>query len=215
MSARQAAELDHAFARAGWRAEDVKKLSKGSILRDFLDVLHGKKQIQTADLSICLNDSPFVPKGYTLERHTGEGVYRWGPDNFITKVFDHQKVGKGLSGQETLRLLSIFYVANANVLDFLLARPYLIPDHLKGRRLYFWGTIYRNNRSQCHCVRYLECLAHDSGSWADGFSCINTEHWGESDYAICLAWVHKLRRSFNSPEPGSGALFKWRVLCKA
>jgi hypothetical protein len=45
MSTRQAAELDHAFERNGWRPEDVKKLSEGNNLAAFLEVLHNKANI--------------------------------------------------------------------------------------------------------------------------------------------------------------------------
>ncbi|MDO8633009.1 MAG: hypothetical protein Q7K38_00455, partial [Candidatus Wildermuthbacteria bacterium] len=45
-------------------------------------------------------------------------------------------------------------VMNANVLDYLLKNPHLIPDEWKGKYLFFWGTVYRGSVG-CLYVRYL------------------------------------------------------------
>ncbi len=46
MSARQASELDFAFARNGWNAEEVKKLSTGDILSSVREVILGRSEIK-------------------------------------------------------------------------------------------------------------------------------------------------------------------------
>src|SRR3989344_5319984 len=47
-------------------------------------------------------------------------------------------------------------VLNANILDYLLANPQLIPEEWKGKAVFFWGTIYRYRHSYGHLfVRYL------------------------------------------------------------
>ena len=43
---------------------------------------------------------------------------------------------------------------NANVLDYLLAHPELIPEDWKNKYVFFWGTIYRYSSGGL-CVRYL------------------------------------------------------------
>ena len=43
---------------------------------------------------------------------------------------------------------------NANILDYLLAHPELIPEEWKGKYIFFWGTIYRLSDGRL-CVRYL------------------------------------------------------------
>ncbi len=52
MSARQSAELDHAFERNGWGAEDVKWLSQGDILASVLEVRRGNATIVPTPLLI-------------------------------------------------------------------------------------------------------------------------------------------------------------------
>lgn len=43
---------------------------------------------------------------------------------------------------------------NANVLEYLLAHPDLIPEEWKGKAVFFWGTIYRDSDGGLY-VRYL------------------------------------------------------------
>lgn len=45
MTSRQAAELDHAFERNGWTAEDVKKVSGGELLASFLLVVRERAEV--------------------------------------------------------------------------------------------------------------------------------------------------------------------------
>jgi hypothetical protein len=58
-------------------------------------------------------------------------------------------------------------VMNANVLDYLLANPDLIPEEWKKdekgntRYIFFWGTVYRRSNGNL-CVR---CLYWDDSGW--------------------------------------------------
>jgi hypothetical protein len=60
-------------------------------------------------------------------------------------------------------------VMNANVLDFLLANPDLIPEewkkdeHGNTRYIFFWGTVYRDRGGDLY-VRYL-CWGGDRWGW--------------------------------------------------
>ena len=51
---------------------------------------------------------------------------------------------------------------NANVLDYLLANPHLIPEEWKGKYVFFWGTVY-HRRDGDPCVR---CLGWNGAGWS-------------------------------------------------
>ena len=50
---------------------------------------------------------------------------------------------------------------NANVLDYLLAHPELIPEEWKGKAVFFWGTIYRRSDGGL----YVRCLYWGGSKW--------------------------------------------------
>ena len=58
------------------------------------------------------------------------------------------------SGNKLRKELANKDVLNANVLDYLLAHPELIPEEWKGKLIFFWGTIYRDSDGRLY-VRYL------------------------------------------------------------
>jgi len=47
---------------------------------------------------------------------------------------------------------------NANVLDYLLAHPELIPEDWKNKYVFFWGTIYRYSSGGLRSLPLLEWL---------------------------------------------------------
>jgi len=65
-------------------------------------------------------------------------------------------------------------VYNANLLDYLLAHPELIPDSWKGKAVFFWGKIYRVSSGRLY-VRYLFFHGHgERWSWS--------YHWLDYDF---------------------------------
>ncbi|MBA3789207.1 hypothetical protein H0X32_02330 [Patescibacteria group bacterium] len=76
---------------------------------------------------------------------------------------------------------------NANVLDYLLANPDLIPEEWKKdeksntRHIFFWGTIYRDSLGSLY-VRYL-CWG--DGRWYWGSYCLDY-HWNGRSPAAML-----------------------------
>jgi len=65
------------------------------------------------------------------------------------------------SGNKLRKELAKKRVVNANVLDYLLANPHLIPEEWKGKAVFFWGTIYRD-RGDYLCVH---CLLWGGVGW--------------------------------------------------
>lgn len=182
MSARQSAELDHALERNGCTASDVKLLSQGTILAEVKKVLNGYAEIKLIEHVLNGDADPFVPNGWGVEVHTKNGqmkLERRGAHLYLNgkKIVlfasERQQGGKRVCGHELREELSGKKVLNANVLDYLLAHPELIPEAWKEKTngnttyIFFWGTVYRDSDGSL-CVR---CLSwHDGGwRWDDGW----------------------------------------------
>ncbi len=127
-------------------------------------VEHSGFLIEKPNHTINLSSDPFCPEGLTVTSHIkGEEAFVWDEKKVTLYLYKKQKSGsiKGTDLQEELKDQKVF---NANLLDYLLEHPELIPETWKGKGVYFWGTIYRNADGRA-CVRYLYW---DGGRW----------HWG-------------------------------------
>jgi len=165
MTSRQAAELDYALERNQWTATNVKKASEGDILARFLDVLLGRAEI---NYLIDLDADPYVPEHWSVIEHKKGGKVRWDPKKISLYLSPKQRDGKVVKGGELRKELAHLPVLNANALDFLLRYSHLnfIPKKWKGKRIYFWGTIYCSDFNGGLGVRAL-CQAGDD-CWTDG-----------------------------------------------
>ncbi len=174
----QAAELKLAFRRNGWNNAEIKTLSEGDILADVLKVIKGQAEIKMIEHLIDCDSAPFIPGGWTVEEHKKGGLFKFDPVKISLYLSKKQK--KGNSGGHDLRKeLSDKPVMNANVLDYLLAHPELIPEEWKGKYIFFWGTIYR---------------------YSDGLLCVRCLGWGGSRWH----WVcHWLDCDFGSGNPAA------------
>jgi hypothetical protein len=139
-----------------------------------------------ADLSL----DPIACRGWQIEEHRRAvdsiNVIVWDPARVELYVDDTQKNGNvdGFMLRKSLRGKPIL---NANVLDFLLANPRLIPEDWKKdelgkpRRIFFFGTIYCRPNDDLY-VRYL-CF--DGEKWGWGV------HWlgaGRQDNEPAALW---------------------------
>ncbi len=162
-------ELKMSFRRNGYTEADVKKLGEGDFLASVLKVLRGQCEIKDAEHVIDCDTNPFVPKGWKVEEHQKQGMVKW--SKFLITLFlaEGQEDGKSIVGNELRKLLKGVRVMNANVLDFLLKHPGLIPDEWKGKAVFFWGTVYRYSDGDLY-VRYLywvDATWRWSGHWLD------------------------------------------------
>lgn len=97
-------------------------------------------------------------EGFTIVSHKQIGLWKFNPyPNFYLseKQKDKNNETHGtIKGCELYQELADQNVANANILDFLLAHPQLISESWSNP-LPFWGTIYRDNKTgQC----FVRCL---------------------------------------------------------
>lgn len=174
----QANELKLAFRKAGWKNTDIKRLCEGDAAERTLLILRGQAELTIISHIIDCDADPVIPQGWnaTIEFHQKGGQVKWelkgdkaylnGEEVVLHRVKGQVK-GKVIEGHELRKKLTGEKVLNANVLDYLLKHPELIPESWKkdseGNTLYifFWGTIFRNSDGDLH-VRYLYFV---DGQW--------------------------------------------------
>ncbi|MFI5260484.1 MAG: hypothetical protein ACHQU0_01675 [Candidatus Paceibacteria bacterium] len=107
----------------------------------------------------------FVPDGWKVEEHDEGGQLTFDASKIELYFSVAQDQTKGsIGGNELRKELADKPVLNANVLDYLLANPHLIPKEWKGKSIFFWGTIYRDSDGLL-CVR---CLCWGGNGWRWG-----------------------------------------------
>lgn len=120
---------------------------------------------------------PFVPKDLLVEEHRRGGRIDLAATK-MTLFFPRGQKKDVVSEDDLRKEMANQPVLNANVLDYLLANPDLIPHEWEkeDRAVFFWGTIYRN-QSGYRYVRYLHrnagrwdcCYAWANGGWISSY----------------------------------------------
>jgi len=160
-------EHGNALEQSGWTPAHLKKAAGGSFLKSVLDVLDGRAEITYPDHVIDCDADPFLPKGWKVEEHQKGGQLKFDSTQVQFYLSDPQRKGKVIEGNTLRKELAGKPVLNANVLDYLLAHPHLIPEEWKEdsegrtRYIFFWGTIYRNSSGGL----YVRFLYWDGGRW--------------------------------------------------
>ncbi len=125
------------------------------------------ENLNADDEFINLDADPFVPLGWSVEKHRKGGIFKWNPSEVHFYLSEQQKNRKFIEGKKLLKELEDKPIFNANLIDYLLAHPYLIPETWKNdeagrvRRIFAWDTIYHSLSGDL-CVR---CLLWNGNSW--------------------------------------------------
>lgn len=159
----QANEFKLACRRAGYTNADIKKMCEGDVLAQLLPVVRGNGEVTVVRHLIDCDANPFTPKGWMVEEHKKQGQFEWDPSKVTLHLSPNQQGDKYIVGNKLCRELASEPVLNANVLDYLLARPDLIPEEWKCKAVFFWGTIYRHSDGRLF-VRFL-CFSGDGWHW--------------------------------------------------
>lgn len=168
-SAGEIQDLEFALARNGWTHALLKKATGGDFFGLVREVVEDRAEIcrierLTMDLTtqhiIDCDARPLEPSGLTVAPESEQlanrvrGQFVFDPANVKLHLSSNQQGGKFIRGNDLRKELASEPVLPANVLDFLLANPHLIPEEWKGKYVFFWGTIYRDSGGPL-CVRYL------------------------------------------------------------
>lgn len=144
-----------------------------------LSVISGELEIKHVEHLIDTYAVPFIPKSWLIEKHSGHRLWKWNPNSIQLFLSKEQKINYevGFSLQQTIENQKGKIILNANVLDYLLANPELIPESWKGKSIFFWGTIYRR-----FSRFYVRCLRWGDDGWLWGY-----RRLGLRFYANCQA----------------------------
>lgn len=167
----QAHELKLAFRREAWSNEEIKMLTEQKgLLRQVREVLLGRSEIKVLEHVVDFDKDPSVPEGWSILPDSEQlsnrvrGQMKFDQKKIGLHLDDRQKKGC-LEGNELRKSLADVPAFGAQLLDFYLANPHLIPEEWKGKAIFFWGTIYRYPGGGL-CVRYL---CWNGGRW--GWHC--------------------------------------------
>lgn len=136
---------------------------------DLLGLVAGTHEIKMIEHCINCDAEPFIPDGWRVEEHQKMSNIKFDPSKIDFYLSKKQKNGS-IEGNKLREELKGKKVLNANVPDYLLKNPQIIPEEWKKdekgdtRFIFFWGTIYRSSRGRL-CVRYLYW---DGGQWRWG-----------------------------------------------
>jgi len=108
--------------------------------------------------------APFLLDDWEVEEHRKGGQMEWDPSKITLYFSKNQQNGKVIEGNKLREELRTMPVMNANVLDWYMIHPELIPPEWKGSNVFFWGTIYRNSVGDLF-VRFL-CWHSDIWDWS-------------------------------------------------
>lgn len=120
----------------------------------FQKIAKNHKTGKSPEYSIDCDADPLVPDGWSVENHQKGGQLKWDPAS-IELYFSSAQETCGIRGVNLLEELKDKPMMNANVIEFLIANPHLLPEEWKDKFVYFWGTIYWDSNGD-FCVRYLD-----------------------------------------------------------
>lgn len=185
----QANEIQLACRRAGFTNGDIKRLCEGDVLAQLLPVIRGHAEVTQVTHVIDCDAAPLIPyDGWKVEEHKQGGQFTWDPSKLTIYLSDNQRGDQCIEGNKLRKELADRPVLNANVLDYLIRHPHLVPDEWKideqanTRYIYFWGTIYGDSDGRL-CVR---SLYFGSGRWSWGGYSLGYD-WHAWHPAILLA----------------------------
>lgn len=119
-------------------------------------------EVSARTLISCNVDPPTPASSLAILEHDRHADVEWNPNKLAFYQPPEHGQGKNLTlkqVQQGLCILNLLQILNANVLDFLLKNPDLLPPklmigpHGQRRDLYFFGTRYRYRGAAC--IRYL------------------------------------------------------------
>ena len=155
-----ALELEDAAVRLGFTPREIRALAgRKDLLQLVRQALCGATGIGPV---IDCDTDPFLPQGWKgVEYHKKGGQLELDLSKVKLHLSLNQMDGKYIEGNKLRKELASEPVLNANVLDYLLSHPELIPEEWKGKYVFFWGTIYCSSSGNLY-VRYLYW---DDGAW--------------------------------------------------
>jgi hypothetical protein len=163
-------QLANKLEAEGFTPEDITKLGQLKNLSDIIRGLFcGTHELRLVRHIINCDADPFIPSGSKVVEHRkgGQGQLEWNMKKVSLYLSELQKDGKYIEGNKLREELKAMPVLNANVLDYLLAHPRIIPEEWKDESVNFWGTIYLSpdGHLSVRCLRWFGGQWHWDWNW--------------------------------------------------
>lgn len=123
---------------------------------------------------IDLNKQPLLVNSleWVIDHKEG-GLFEWDPKKVELALLEKQELRDGIDSYKIIEGLADKNPFNANLLDYLLEHPDLIPKQWEveltegwTREIFFWGTIYgRKGYRGFATYRIVRSLEWDGSSW--------------------------------------------------
>lgn len=96
---------------------------------------------------------------------------------------EEQKNGSWIDKNNLLMELSHKGVLGADVLEHLLIHQDLIPADWRGKRILFWGTLYKKSGYGAVST-YVRCLVWNFEKWVDDYYCVDSGMYHDTPAAV-------------------------------
>ena len=124
-----------------------------------LEILQREKMMSESNSvdqhMIDLDEDPYIPFHWKIEEHFQGRQFEWDSAKVVLYLSLYQQSRGTIEGNQLREELKGRLVYNANLLDYLLENPQFVPEEWKGKRVHFWGTIYRDGNDNL-VVRFLD-----------------------------------------------------------
>ncbi len=158
-------QLADRLEERGFTPDEVTKLGQFENLSEVRGLFRGTHELKQVKHVIDCDADPFCPDGFKVEKHRKGGQLEWGVSKIQFYLLKGQRDGSWVYDNELLKELTDKPLLNANVLDYLLKNPHLIPKEWESKYVFFRGTIYRDSGDDL----VVRCLHWHGDEW--GWNC--------------------------------------------
>jgi acyl dehydratase len=155
--------------RHHWSLISQKEYWRGTKIHFAIDIKRGdevvakvtRKLLYVTKHIIDCDAEPYLPKDWTVIDHRKGGMLEWNPTKIKFYLSEGQKGAKSINGHDLRTELAEIPVLNANVHDYLMINPHVIPEDFRDKHLCFWGTIFRSPGGGY----YVRCMCWSGQKW--------------------------------------------------
>ncbi len=165
----QASGLELRMREAGFTTQDVESLCNSGMLQWLLPAIRGQAAVTNVRSVIDCDAAPLIPYlKWNVVKHIQRGKIPWDPSKFTLQLSQSQQKEEKVQALQIQSEMEGAQTENANLLDYLISHPYLIPEKWKkgkdGKIQYilFWATIYENPSLN---VTVVPSLYFSGGVW--------------------------------------------------
>jgi hypothetical protein len=164
-------------------------------IETFRALAEGRAKVEVLKYLVDFDKLPSIPDGWEILPDSEQlpnrmkGVMEYDPAKVVFHLDEGQKDGNVIEGNKLRKKLKDVPVYGAQLLDFYLANPHLIPEEWKKdekgntRYIFFWGTIYRSADGNL----FVRCLCWRGGSWSWNYDWLGSGRSGRSPAARCAS----------------------------